>query len=132
MQNDRDPNMTGGHHVKITDTPSTHTEMPMSTSHTDLNTGMSPNTSMDSSLDRPAHRSNAMAYIIGGLIIALGLLAFLVYGGMDDGPGATGSTTAGDTSYETGSRGPTPNAGSTGAAPVPTAPPTPAPGTRGP
>jgi hypothetical protein len=91
----------------------------------------SPSTSFDSSYDRPAQRSNAMAYIIGGLIIALGLLAFLVYGGMDDGPGATGSTTARDT-METGSRGPTPNAGSTGEMRTPTAPATPSPATRGP
>ncbi len=132
MQNDRDPHMSGGHNVKITDTPSTHSEMPMSTSHTDMNTGTT-GTNFDSSYDhKPAHRSNAMAYIIGGLIIALGLLAFLVYGGMDDGPGATGSTTARDGTYETGSRGPAPNPGSTGATPVPTAPPSPSPGTRGP
>ncbi len=131
MQNDRDPHLSSGNNVKITDAPVTHTDMPMSTSHSDMNAGVT-HSGYESSLDaRPAHRSNAMAYIIGGLIIALGLLAFLVYGGVDDGPGATGSTTARDT-YETGSRGPAPNPGSTGATPVPTAPPSPSPGTRGP
>ncbi len=132
MQNDRDPHLSSGNNVKITDAPVTHTDMPMSTSHSDMNAGVT-HSGYESSLDaRPAHRSNAMAYIIGGLIIALGLLAFLVYGGMDDGPGATGSTTAREGSAETGSRGPGPNPGSTGATGTPTAPATPGVGTRGP
>jgi hypothetical protein len=130
MQNDHDPNLTRGNNVKITDVPSSHADAPTSHAHSDVN--MAPSqTNFDTSYDRPAQRSNAMAYIIGGLIIALGLLAFLVYGGTDDGPGATGATTARDT-METGSRGPTPNAGSTGEMRTPTAPPTPSPATRGP
>ena len=129
MQNDHDPNLTHGHNVKITDVPASSSDTTHA-SRSDMGTASS-DTTYGASYDRPAHRSNAMAYIIGGLIIALGLLAFLVYGGMDDGPGATGSTTARD-SMETGARGPTPNAGATGAQTTPTPPPTPAPGTRGP
>ncbi|KAA2235308.1 hypothetical protein [Salinarimonas soli] len=130
MQNDHDPNLTHGHNVKITDVPSSSSDASSTMARSDLNT-TSGDTNYQASYDRPAHRSNAMAYIIGGLIIALGLLAFLVYGGTDNGPGATGSTTARD-SMETGARGPTPNAGATGAQRTPTAPATPAPGTRGP
>jgi hypothetical protein len=130
MQNDRDTTTSGGHNVKITDVPASHADTSTSTSSADMTTGTT-DANYAGSYDRPAHRSNAMAYIIGGLIIALGLLAFLVYGGMDDGPGATGSTTARE-SVETGARGPAANGAATGSSMTPTAPPTPAPGTRGP
>jgi len=82
--------------------------------------------------DRPAHRSNAMAYIIGGLIIALGLLAFLVYGGeTSDDVTQTGSTTTQTDSIGSGgaNRSPGGSSGMSGAAtsnttvaPAPTAP----------
>ena len=39
--------------------------------------------------------SNTLAYVIGGLVIALGLLAFLFYdGGNSNEPSTTGSTTS--------------------------------------
>ncbi len=36
--------------------------------------------------------SNTLAYVIGGLVIALGLLAFLFYDGGNGDPSTTGST----------------------------------------
>ena len=43
--------------------------------------------------EREARGSNTLAYLIGGLVIALGLLAFLFYGGSDrDDVSTTGST----------------------------------------
>ena len=38
--------------------------------------------------------SNTLAYVIGGLVIALGLLAFLFYDGGNGDPSTTGSTTS--------------------------------------
>ena len=43
--------------------------------------------------DRDTHRgSNTLAYLIGGLVLALGLLAFLFYDGSSNEPTTTGST----------------------------------------
>ena len=43
--------------------------------------------------DRDTHRgSNTLAYLIGGLVLALGLLAFLFYDGGSNEPSTTGST----------------------------------------
>ena len=44
--------------------------------------------------DRDTHRgSNTLAYLIGGLVLALGLLAFLFYDGGSDEPTTTGTVT---------------------------------------
>jgi hypothetical protein len=43
---------------------------------------------------REARGSNTLAYLIGGLVIALGLLAFLFYDGGNRDVSTTGSTTA--------------------------------------
>jgi hypothetical protein len=42
--------------------------------------------------DNSARGSNTLAYVIGGLVIALGLLAFLFYDGGSNEPSTTGST----------------------------------------
>ncbi|MCB8819750.1 hypothetical protein [Microvirga rosea] len=44
--------------------------------------------------DRETRGSNTLAYLIGGLVIALGLLAFLFYDGGNRDVSTTGSTTA--------------------------------------
>lgn len=44
--------------------------------------------------DREARGSNTLAYLIGGLVIALGLLAFLFYDGGGRDVSTTGSTTS--------------------------------------
>lgn len=44
--------------------------------------------------EREARGSNTLAYLIGGLVIALGLLAFLFYDGGSRDVSTTGSTTA--------------------------------------
>ncbi|WP_157961454.1 hypothetical protein [Microvirga flavescens] len=44
--------------------------------------------------DPDSRGSNTLAYMIGGLVIALGLLAFLFYGGSNREVTTTGSTTA--------------------------------------
>ncbi len=65
--------------------------------------------------------SNTLAYVIGGLVIALGLLAFLFYDGVGNEPSTTGSTGT-QTESSTGTAG-----GSTVAPATPTTPtPTPA------
>jgi hypothetical protein len=65
--------------------------------------------------------SNTLAYVIGGLVIALGLLAFLFYDGGNE-PSTTGSTTGTQTESSSPSTSPSP------AAPVtPSSPATPAP-----
>jgi hypothetical protein len=43
--------------------------------------------------DTDRRGSNTLAYVIGGLVIALGLLAFLFYDGGRNEPSTTGSTT---------------------------------------
>ena len=42
--------------------------------------------------DNTGRGSNTLAYVIGGLVIALGLLAFLFYDGGGNEPSTTGST----------------------------------------
>jgi LPXTG-motif cell wall-anchored protein len=42
--------------------------------------------------DNTGRGSNTLAYVIGGLVIALGLLAFLFYDGGSNEPSTTGST----------------------------------------
>ena len=65
--------------------------------------------------------SNTLAYVIGGLVIALGLLAFLFYDGGNE-PSTTGSTTGTQTERSAPSTSPSP------AAPVtPSSPSSPAP-----
>ncbi len=80
----------------------------------------------------PARSSNSLAYIIGGLVVALGLLAFLFYDG-NNTPGSDVSTTGSTTRTEqtpgmTGgtSASPTTGATTTTAPTTPTAPARPA------
>jgi hypothetical protein len=47
--------------------------------------------------------SNTLAYVIGGLVIALGLLAFLFYDGGSNEPSTTGSTGTTQSAPATGS-----------------------------
>jgi len=42
--------------------------------------------------DNAGRGSNTLAYVIGGLVVALGLLAFLFYDGGSNEPSTTGST----------------------------------------
>ncbi|QFU16247.1 hypothetical protein [Microvirga thermotolerans] len=63
--------------------------------------------------DREARGSNTLAYLIGGLVIALGLLAFLFYDGGNRDVSTTGSTTAPQTQTAPSSPN-SPNAGPTG------------------
>ena len=42
--------------------------------------------------DNTKRGSNTLAYVIGGLVVALGLLAFLFYDGGSNEPSTTGST----------------------------------------
>ncbi len=69
--------------------------------------------------------SNTLAYVIGGLVIALGLLAFLFYDGGGNEPSTTGST-----GTQTESSSPSAGSGATGgsstAPATPTAPAAPA------
>jgi hypothetical protein len=44
--------------------------------------------------DNTKRGSNTLAYVIGGLVVALGLLAFLFYDGGSNEPSTTGSTVA--------------------------------------
>jgi hypothetical protein len=69
--------------------------------------------------EREGRGSNTLAYLIGGLVIALGLLAFLFYDG-----GNRDVTTTGSTGTQTES---TTGAGSTSAPATPTSPASPAP-----
>ena len=79
--------------------------------------------------DRDTRGSNTMAYIIGGLVLALGLLAFLFYDSGDRDVNTTASTTtqterpASATDSNTGSNAVT--APSTGSTTAPAAPATP-------
>lgn len=70
--------------------------------------------------------SNTLAYLIGGLVIALGLLAFLFYGGSNRDVTTTGSTA---TQTETApSASPPPSTPGPATVPAtPTSPPSPAP-----
>jgi hypothetical protein len=69
--------------------------------------------------EREGRGSNTLAYLIGGLVIALGLLAFLFYDG-----GNRDVTTTGSTGTQTES---TTGSGSTSAPAAPTSPASPAP-----
>jgi hypothetical protein len=69
--------------------------------------------------EREGRGSNTLAYLIGGLVIVLGLLAFLFYDG-----GNRDVTTTGSTGTQTES---TTGAGSTSAPATPTSPASPAP-----
>jgi hypothetical protein len=74
--------------------------------------------------DRDSRGSNTLAYLIGGLVLALGLLAFLFY----DGGGSdvnTTSSTGTQTERPAGSTSPGAT-GSTGSSTAPTAPARPA------
>jgi len=76
-------------------------------------------------VDRDGRGSNTLAYLIGGLVIALGLLAFLFYDGGDRDVNTTGSTgTQTESSTGAGSAGS--GSGSTSAPATPTAPASPA------
>lgn len=71
-----------------------------------------------------ARGSNTLAYLIGGLVIALGLLAFLFYDGGSRDVSTTGSTTAPQT--QTAPAAPSsPKTDSTTAPSAPSAPATP-------
>ncbi|MBA1157512.1 LPXTG cell wall anchor domain-containing protein [Microvirga mediterraneensis] len=71
--------------------------------------------------DNTGRGSNTLAYVIGGLVVALGLLAFLFYDGGSNEPSTTGSTATQTerSSPSTGSTAPaTPSAPSAPAAPA--------------
>ena len=72
--------------------------------------------------EREGRGSNTLAYLIGGLVIALGLLAFLFYDGGNNEPSTTGSTGT-QTESSSGATGTgTTGAGSTTAPATPTTP----------
>lgn len=76
--------------------------------------------------EREGRGSHTLAYLIGGLVVALGLLAFLFYDGNDE-PSTTGSTGT-QTESSAPSTGSTGTTGSSPAAPAsPSAPASPAP-----
>ncbi|MBZ6074741.1 hypothetical protein [Microvirga puerhi] len=74
--------------------------------------------------DSDARGSNTLAYLIGGLVIALGLLAFLFYDGGNRDVSTTGSTTAPQTQTAPAApSSPNPSTpGSSTTAPTPAAP----------
>lgn len=76
--------------------------------------------------DNTKRGSNTLAYVIGGLVVALGLLAFLFYDGGSNEPSTTGSTgTQTESSSPSTDSGP---AGGPATAPAtPTSPSSPAP-----
>jgi len=53
--------------------------------------------------DDKGRGSNTLAYVIGGLVLALGLLAFLFYDGGSNEPSTTGSTGTTQSAPATGS-----------------------------
>ncbi|MDF2811594.1 MAG: hypothetical protein K0S56_2625 [Microvirga sp.] len=71
--------------------------------------------------EREGRSSNTLAYLIGGLVVALGLLAFLFYDGGSRDVSTTGSTAP---QTETAPATPTPNpsAPATPTRPAPTSP----------
>ncbi|HZB62147.1 MAG TPA: hypothetical protein VE423_05715 [Microvirga sp.] len=71
--------------------------------------------------DDKGRGSNTLAYVIGGLVLALGLLAFLFYDGGNNEPSTTGSTGTTQSAPATGSTGSGAAGGSTTspAAPAP-------------
>jgi hypothetical protein len=76
--------------------------------------------------DNSSRGSNTLAYVIGGLVIALGLLAFLFYDGGSDEVSTTGST-ATQTETAPGATSGTAGSGSTTAPVTPSTPASPAP-----
>jgi hypothetical protein len=82
--------------------------------------------------DRDSRGSNTLAYLIGGLVLALGLLAFLFYDGGSSDVNTTSSTgtqterPAGSTSPGATGSSTSPSTGSTGSSTAPTAPARPA------
>jgi len=76
--------------------------------------------------DNTGRGSNTLAYVIGGLVIALGLLAFLFYDGGSNEPSTTGST-AGQTQSSSPSTGSTGSGAAGGSTTAPATPTTPAP-----
>jgi hypothetical protein len=75
--------------------------------------------------DDKGRGSNTLAYVIGGLVLALGLLAFLFYDGGNE-PSTTGSTGTTQSAPATGSTGSGAAGGSTTAPAAPLAPASPA------
>ncbi len=77
--------------------------------------------------DTSGRGSNTLAYVIGGLVIALGLLAFLFYdgGGEPSTTGSTGTQTE-SSSPATGSTGGAAGGSSGGTMTAPATPPAPA------
>src|ERR687894_1424694 len=75
--------------------------------------------------EREGRGSNTLAYLIGGLVIALGLLAFLFYDGGDRDVSTTGSTATQTESAP--ARPSSPATGSTTAPATPSSPASPAP-----
>ena len=71
--------------------------------------------------------SNTLAYLIGGLVIALGLLAFLFYGGNDRNDVSTTGSTATQTETAPSASPPPPSSGPTTAPATPASPSSPAP-----
>jgi hypothetical protein len=81
--------------------------------------------------DRDTSRgSNTLAYLIGGLVLALGLLAFLFYDGGSTGDVSTTGSTSTQTERPAGPTGM--GSGSTTAPATPTAPSSPAPASPAP
>ena len=74
--------------------------------------------------DRDTRGSNTLAYLIGGLVLALGLLAFLFYDGGDRDVSTTSST--GTQTEQSGSATPATPAPPADSATSPAAPTTPA------
>jgi hypothetical protein len=72
--------------------------------------------------DDKGRGSNTLAYVIGGLVLALGLLAFLFYDGGNNEPSTTGSTGTTQSAPSTGSTG----SGAAGGSTAPAAPMSPA------
>ena len=75
--------------------------------------------------DRDTRGSNTLAYLIGGLVLALGLLAFLFYDGSNTGDVNTTSSTGTQTERPAGSMAPGANGAGSGSSST-TAPATPA------
>src|SRR3954464_12623110 len=75
--------------------------------------------------DTDRRGSNPLAYVIGGLVIALGLLAFLFYDGGSNEPSTTGSTNT-QTQSSSPSTGSGASGGSSAAPATPAAPAAPA------
>jgi hypothetical protein len=71
--------------------------------------------------EREGRSSNTLAYLIGGLVVALGLLAFLFYDGGTRDVSTTGST-APQTQTAPATKMPAPTAPATPSSPAPASP----------